>query len=236
MTALEFSIPFGLGLVSSLHCTQMCGPLVLAYSTPIQGARRGGLTAHLSYNLGRLFTYSLLGAAAGFAGGGIAALGRLAGVEKTAAIVAGIAMIIAAILMAGWLPKSTLVQLGSGPSWISRTAGRLLRSAEPVHKFALGLVLGLLPCGLIYAALLKAMETGSALDGGLTMFAFGLGTSGALLAIGLFSTAITARLGRYANTFAAVSVALMGAYLLWHGLRAAPTGAGTGACHHGNAS
>jgi sulfite exporter TauE/SafE len=234
MTPLDLSIPFGLGLVSSLHCTQMCGPLVLAYSLPLQGAGRSGVWAHLAYNAGRILTYSLLGALAGAAGGTLASLGHLAGLEKAASIVAGAAMILAAILMTGWLPRKMLVQLGSGPSYISRAAGTLMRSALPGHKFALGIVLGLLPCGMVYAALLKSVEAGTALAGAASMAAFGIGTAGALLAIGVFSTAITARLGRFANTFAAVSVALIGAFLLWKGITATPL---TTKCpYHGNAS
>jgi len=139
-------------------------------------------------------------------------------------------MLIAAVLMAGWLPRKTLVRLGGGPGFVSRCAGRLLCSPAPGQKLLLGLVLGLLPCGMVYAALLKAVNAGSAAAGAATMLAFGLGTAGALLAIGVFSSAITARLGRHANTIAAVSVALLGAYLLWRGINAAPTMG----CHHGH--
>jgi len=83
MTAFDLSIPFGLGLMSSLHCAQMCGPIVLAYSLPLRGTRRSGVWAHLSYNSGRLITYGLMGALAGAVGG------RLAGFQRAATIAVG---------------------------------------------------------------------------------------------------------------------------------------------------
>jgi sulfite exporter TauE/SafE len=135
--------------------------------------------------------------------------------------------------MGGRWRRLSLIRIGdASASPVSRAAGRLLRSTSVSSKLALGLVLGLLPCGMVYAALIKAIETGSAVSGALTMVAFGLGTSGALLTIGLFSTAITARLGRHASTVAAASVAVLGAYLLWRGL-AAPSPMGAhGHGHH----
>ena len=230
MSGAELSIPFGLGLISSLHCSQMCGPLVLAYSLPLERAAKRAIWAHLSYNTGRLTTYCLLGAIAGAAGGGVAALGRLAGIEKTAAIIAGIAMLIAGGAMLGLTPRPGLIRIQSRiPALFSRTVGALLRSTQASSKLLLGLVLGLLPCGLVYAALIKAVDTGSALDGALSMLAFGAGTAGALLAIGVFSSVISARLGRYANTLAGVSVLLIGAFMLWRGVS---MGSMLPGCHH----
>ena len=66
MRPLELAAPFALGLVGSLHCLLMCGPLVLAYSMPMAGLpMRGHAIAHAGYNLGRLATYAALGALAG---------------------------------------------------------------------------------------------------------------------------------------------------------------------------
>jgi sulfite exporter TauE/SafE len=219
MTALDVTVPFALGLISSLHCTQMCGPIVLAYSLPFRARTRGAILAHLAYNAGRLTTYAFLGAIAGAAGSGMLSLGRMAGIERGAAIVAGATMILAGFFMTRTLPAQMLVRIGGGaPSWISSRASGLLKSGDPSSKLILGLLLGFLPCGLIYAALLKAVDTGSALGGAVSMLAFGAGTAGALLAIGLFSSAITARFGRYANTFATAGVMLLGAFLLARGL------------------
>ena len=207
---LELSLVFLLGLVSSLHCVQMCGPIVLAFSLPLK--RSDALRAHLQYNAGRILTYAFLGAIAGAVGGGIGMLGRLAGLASGARIFAGCAMIVAGILMVGLLPSNSLVTIQN--RGITKRIGR--RLLAPKGKFTLGLTLGFLPCGLIYAALLKAVDTGSALTGAFTMLAFGMGTAVALLSLGAASSFV--RFPRWSNRLAAVSMMLAGGLLVWRGL------------------
>ncbi len=218
MTPLEFSLVFTLGLMSGMHCLGMCGPIVLAYSLPLEKQR--AWRAHLSYNAGRILTYMFLGALAGAAGGGLGVLGRMAGLATGARIFAGAAMIVAAVCMVSLGPSSGLITIRKGgiAGRFTRAAGKLLLA--PREKFTLGLLLGFLPCGLIYAALLKAMESAGALSGALTMLAFGLGTAVSLLAAGAASSLAALRLGRWSNRLAAASIAVAGAVLLWCGLRA----------------
>jgi sulfite exporter TauE/SafE len=221
MSFLEFSIVFGLGLAGSLHCAGMCGPIVLSYSVALRGPR---LAAHAAYNAGRILTYMFLGALAGTAGRGLGLLGQLAGLASGARIFAGAAMILAGLLMLGLFPSNTLVGIRQRgiPRRLSRLLGPLILGTRAGNKFVLGLMLGLLPCGLVYAVLLKAMEAGGAWAGALTMLAFGLGTAGALAAVGVASSLAGARLGRWSNQVAAVSVMIFGAILLWRGLLAKP--------------
>jgi sulfite exporter TauE/SafE len=80
------------------------------------------------------------------------------------------------------------------------------------------LLLGFLPCGLLYGALLTAVSTGTPAAGAASMLAFGAGTALALVGIGVFSNYIGARLGRWSNELAGASLLLMGAFLLWRGL------------------
>ncbi|SPE30003.1 conserved membrane hypothetical protein [Candidatus Sulfopaludibacter sp. SbA3] len=147
-------------------------------------------------------------------------LGRMAGLAAGARIVSGAAMIVAGILMVPSLPGTGLVKIGR-PRF-SQAIGRWIVAPRAGGKFTLGLMLGFLPCGLIYAALLKAMESGSAVAGGVTMLAFGLGTAGALLAMGVASSLAGTRLGPWSNRMAAISVMLFGAILLWRGIAARP--------------
>jgi uncharacterized protein len=209
MTPLELGAIFSFGLVSGLHCLQMCGPIAVVI---------GGPRAQLSYNAGRILTYMALGALAGAAGGGFGILGRMAGLATGARIVSGAAMIVAGILMNGLLPSNGLVQLERRgiTARFSRAIGKML--IGPGTKFRLGLMLGFLPCGLLYAALLKAMESGGILSGALTMLAFGLGTAGALLTIGMASDFI--KPVRWSTRLAAVAIMISGAVLLWRGLAA----------------
>jgi len=217
---------FTLGLVSSLHCVQMCGPIVLSYSIAVESLTKNSgsssasplLLNHLAYNGGRILTYSALGAIAGAVGQTMGMLGRLAGLSHALAVISGAAMIIVGIAMMGVIPSSLRAnRLLRVPSSLLQRAGRLLSAPGIDKRFFLGLFLGFLPCGLIYAALLKAMATGSAVAGATTMFAFGLGTMGALVALGVFSSAIRLRLNRWGSQLAAVGIAIMGALLVWRG-------------------
>jgi sulfite exporter TauE/SafE len=201
---------FVLGVVGSLHCVQMCGPIVLAYSLPLDRSR--ALRAHLQYNAGRILTYTLLGAAAGTAGHGIGLLGRLAGIASGARVAAGAAMIIAGLLALARRPALPALIT------IRKSVGRQLMA--PSGKFRLGLTLGFLPCGLIYAALLKAVDSGTAVSGALTMLAFGLGTSLSLLGLGFVSSLAALRPRAWSTRLAAVSFMAAGVILVWRGLSA----------------
>ena len=141
-------------------------------------------------------------------------------------------MLIAGLVMLGALPAAQT--LGKNflrvSSTFIRPLSRFLSSASVGHRFVLGLLLGFLPCGLVYAALLRALATGSALWGAATMAAFGAGTCGALLAVGIFSSAIRSRVNRWGTQLAAVSVMAMGILLI---VRGAMPGMLPGAHLHG---
>jgi len=224
MSATDFSLVLAFGLLSSLHCVQMCGPIVLTYSVAANTAagRRRFLGLHLAYNAGRTVTYMLLGAGAGLAGGAMGWVGRLAGVENTAAIVAGIAMILTGIAMFGFTPLFRKWTGFALPSRLLRPAGKLIASPAAPSKLALGLLMGFLPCGLVYAALMRAIGTASPIDGALTMLAFGMGTSLALIAVGIGSSVATQKVARWGTTVSAITVLIMGLVLIGRGALAGP--------------
>ncbi len=221
MNVWEFYVIFALGLVSSLHCVSMCGPIVLSYSLPL-GSRKFSeqILAHFSYNAGRILTYSVLGAVAGLFGGTVGFIGQLAGYENIAAIAAGVLMIFAGILMLDLVPSKRLQKFNPllYTSRFLKPVGSRISSTSIGNKFSLGLLLGFMPCGLIYAALLKSMATGTVFAGALTMTAFGLGTAASLLAIGIFSAAFSLKLSRWGSRLAAVSVLLLGLFLVTRGV------------------
>ena len=224
MTPGDFYLVLAFGFVSSLHCVQMCGPLVLTYSVAANtdAARRSLLGLHLAYNSGRTLTYMLLGALAGLAGGTMSFVGRLAGFENIAAIVAGVAMVIVALALFGLSPGMKGWRGFALPSRLLRPAGKLISSRSVASKFLLGLLMGFLPCGLIYAALMKAIGTATPVGGALTLLAFGLGTSVALVVVGLGSSAATRKLARWGTTVSAISVLVMGVLLIARGAMAGP--------------
>jgi uncharacterized protein len=108
------------------------------------------------------------------------------------------------------------------PSSLLRPAGKLIASSAAGSKFALGLLMGFLPCGLVYAALMRAIGTASPLDGALTLLAFGMGTSLALVAVGIGSSVATQKIARWGTTVSAITVLLMGILLIGRGAFAGP--------------
>lgn len=238
---MDFLLMFTLGLVSSAHCAQMCGPIVLSYSVALGRSPKASfppwfsnlLANHLAYKGGRVITYSLLGAAAGLLGSSMSFLGRLTGFGSLLAWVAGGLLIIVGLAMFGVLPGSRLLtnRAVQFTSTVLKPFGKLLASPGTVNRFFLGLGLGFLPCGLIYAALIKAAATASMAVGASSMLAFGLGTTLSLIAIGFFSSALRQTFSRWNAQLAAVSVTLMGLLLIWRGTMVGHMMAGAHACH-----
>jgi len=163
-----------LGLASSLHCLGMCGGISLMLGGTAAGNQQALLHG------GRILSYAGLGALAG--GLGSAAMG---GVDPGT----GHALLRwSAALSLGWMGLVT-AGLAPAPAFLGHAAPRairaLLRLPLPARRIAGGLAWGLLPCGMVYGALLFAMFAGSALGGALVMLGFGLGTLPALVAAGL---------------------------------------------------
>jgi hypothetical protein len=235
---MDFLMMFVLGLVSSPHCAQMCGPIVLSYSLAggASPSRRALFSNHLAYNSGRLLTYSLLGTAAGLVGSSMGLLGKLTGFGGTLALAAGILLVIVGLAMFGVVPGSQLLSSRAFQFTYTflRPCGKLIAAPGTWNRFFLGLSLGFLPCGLIYAALVKAAATASLVEGATSMLAFGLGTTLALVAIGFLSSALRQRLSRWNAPLAALSVTVMGLLLIWRSTMAGAmmSGMHPGHVHH----
>lgn len=172
------------GLLGSAHCIGMCGPLAVSLSA---GAAAGTnhLTRQLIFSLGRIFTYGFCGAAAGLGGAWISSQSRGFVLSQAwLAILAGAVLMLMGLVTAGVLPRMATKRLG-GPS--CGTAGWLKTFlTAPGWSAALiaGVFTGFVPCGLVYAFLLKAGSTGSVWQGWLTMVVFGLGTIPLMVLVG----------------------------------------------------
>lgn len=177
-SSVEFGIAIALGLLGSLHCAAMCGPLLLALPANPGGPARF-IAGRVVYQFGRIITYCLLGVIAGLVGKSI----FLVGLQRSLSIGLGLA-----ILLGFLVSKRVAV---SAP--VARLVGRL-RSEMSVqlrrHGFwslaLLGMLNGLLPCGLVYVALAGAASQGSLLEGIIYMALFGLGSVPMMLGIGFF--------------------------------------------------
>ena len=149
------------GLLGSVHCIGMCG----AFAASCTRAP-GGLAA---WHLGRILTYTGLGAAAG-------ALGSLIpGPPWVPGAVAALLLVWFALALAGLVPEPRLL-----PPALSRAGSRAAATPRAGAQFLFGLVNGLLPCGLVYSALALAIAADRPTAGALAMLAFGVGTLPAL--------------------------------------------------------
>ena len=208
---------FSAGLDGSFaHCAPMCGPFVLMQlAEPAQGLmlRRCAAGALPGYQLGRLTTYVALGAVLGGIGGSLDALGRFHTLIAALLLVAALSFLLQAVRLV--LPGQAAPLLPGFGGWIARALARLLRARRHIALggYSLGLVLGLLPCGFLYAALLAAAATGTAMAGAVAMAGFALGTAPALACVGLLGAGAAARWRGFATRLAA-PVFLVNAVLL----------------------
>lgn len=200
-----------LGLLgSAAHCVGMCTPFVLLVS------RRYGMpagahvpwVAQVWYTAGRLTTYGLLGALGGALGSALQVAGTLVGLQRAAAGIAGGALVVTAL--ASLLSLAPTSGAASGVGRLTMWLGRRM----PEHPYVLGLVLGLLPCGLLYSAVVAAMATGHAVSGAAGLVLFGLGTSPALFGVSL-ADALFVRRRTVLNRLSQVFVLVMGAMFIW---------------------
>ncbi len=184
---------FGASLLGSLHCVGMCGGFACLYGGDAAGARgqsRPLLTGHVAYHGGRLLAYATLGAIAGTLGAGLDRVGTLAGVQRSAGVVAGVLLVVWGLaLLANALDIRfwpTLVRSSVSDRAARFMGGVLLRFREQslaVRASVLGVLTGVMPCGWLYAFVVSAGGTGSAWRGAAFMVLFWAGTVPALVAV-----------------------------------------------------
>lgn len=171
----------GIGLIGSFHCVGMCGPIALAlpFSRKNNWQALGSI---LLYNAGRILTYALLGVAIGSVGQGL----FLIGLQSWFAIGTAILLIIAAIFSINVENKILNIPfIAKFYRQVQKMLGKVL-GKHANSLFYVGLLNGLLPCGLVYMAIVGALATTSVWQGALYMLFFGLGTI-PLMALTAFS-------------------------------------------------
>lgn len=174
-----------MGGIGSLHCVGMCGPLALSLPV-VSNNNAGKFMSTLLYNLGRMITYATLGILVGLVGASFA----LAGVQQGLSIVLGI--IIITVLL--W-PKQTWISNSNRSvqqifAMVRKKLAALFAQRNYGSVFFIGVVNGLLPCGLVYLALAGAVATGSVFKSSLFMAAFGLGTLPLMWSVSFFGSFI----------------------------------------------
>jgi len=194
---LTYTSAFLLGLFSTIHCVGMCGGIIGALSLSLPADIRNNKARMLmfitTYNSGRILSYSFAGLVAGAIGTGVLAS---AGFDQGHAVLRaiGVAMMVAiGLYLAGWLPQLAVVEKIGVPVWkkLEPVGRKLLPVASLPKALAYGLIWGWLPCGLVYFVLLWALTAGNAVEGALTMLAFGIGTMPTLLTTGFMTSWLT---------------------------------------------
>ncbi len=203
-----------IGLVGSLHCIGMCGPIAIALPLGNKGWGYrvfGGVT----YNLGRILSYAALGAVFGLLGQGI----EMAGLQKWASILIGAVMVLSVLFPALFKGKIKVEQIffGYAGKMISKFRKLFAVSSIP-SLFTIGILNGLLPCGLVYVAIAGAINTNDFYDGIIFMILFGLGTLPVMLAIPLLGNMIGQKVRKKFSGVLNVFIVVLGILFILRGL------------------
>ncbi len=210
---------FLIGLFGSMHCIGMCGGFVAMYSLKSPSARPS-LPYHLLYNLGRITTYSIIGGILGYIGSFAAYIGRHRGVPGAVLLVAGVFMILMGLNIAGMLGKRELFDdTGITERTFFREALHTILALESAWgTLLLGLLLGFLPCGLLYPVLMQAAASSGFISGMVIMLVFGVGTVPAMLSFGFLISRIQPHRKLFLYRIAAVLIIILGLQSLLRGM------------------
>ena len=210
------SAAFLLGFLGSMHCVGMCGGLV---STLAMSQKKVWWTGLMSYQLGRILTYTFLGLFAGMLGMAITQVTWFADMQRGLTILAGVLMIVFGLNLVGWLPDpfvkfmSKFSRLIGLTGWVHAATN----SRMPMSWFMVGLFNGLLPCGLVYAGLALSLTSGSiGLSAGM-MFAFGLGTVPAMMFVPVIMQSASPNMRGLFLKIAALLLIAMGLFTMIRG-------------------
>lgn len=181
---IELPYIFVSGILGSAHCLGMCGPLAISLSAGVTPGvslwRR-----QMAFSFGRVFTYCFCGGVAGFAGAWVTSRGSsIVLSQATLAIIAGVALVFMGLITAGVLSLPASRFLGSVPCGAGSWLKTFLVAPGLTGPLVAGVFTGFIPCGLVYAFLLKASSSGTMGTAILTMLAFGSGTIPMMVAVG----------------------------------------------------
>ena len=183
----EILTAFLVGFFGSFHCIGMCGPIAVALPVP-KSSNISFFTGRILYNIGRVVTYSFLGALFGLLGSRIA----LAGAQQIVSIILGVLIIIAVLLpqkYKNFFAQHRITQKLAQP--LKSNINLLFKKGTFSALFFIGILNGFLPCGFVYIGLAGSIASGNAISGALVMILFGFGTVPVMFAASVF--------GKYIN-------------------------------------
>ena len=212
---MEFLIAaISLGFLGSFHCIGMCGPIAMALPLGRE-TKFKRVTGGIVYNLGRVFTYGAFGLLFGLLGKAFV----IGGYQQILSITLGVI-----ILFGLLLPSRATSFLGLTKiilpivTKVKSSLGNLFKQKSYVSLISIGVLNGLLPCGLVYLGVAGAIATGDAWKGSLFMMAFGLGTLPAMLFVSMASSAISIQWRSKVRRAVPVFVGVMACVLILRGM------------------
>lgn len=203
----------GLGFASGFHCLGMCGPIALSLGL----SKKQQVNFHLqnlTYQLGRILTYSFLGAIVGIVGEGF----QLAGFQKYISILAGILLITMALFSFGGDFTSKIPAISNALLKVKINLGKLLRKTDYSSRFLTGVLNGFLPCGMVYMALTASLAAGGIWQSSTFMVFFGLGTFPFMFAAVLFGNILNATVRNKILKIVPVFMLILGALFILRGM------------------
>ncbi|OGF20703.1 hypothetical protein A2316_02745 [Candidatus Falkowbacteria bacterium RIFOXYB2_FULL_38_15] len=216
-----YGLLFVLGLLASFHCVGMCGGLVVTYSArqcadePKNILTRGQkFWPHASYNLGRLISYTIVGAILGGVGSFFGINPIFSGILTIFVAVFMLVMGISLIKKINFLEKIKSIM----PLSIARYLFAQKSTDKPKGSFIIGLLNGLMPCGPLQAVQFYALGTGSATKGALSMFFYALGTIFLMFGFGYFVSSISNKKIKKMMVISGIVVLVLGLFMLNRGL------------------
>jgi hypothetical protein len=181
---IDYFSAFIIGILGSGHCIGMCGGITTMLTTAIpESSKAKKLPLTLSYHFGRISSYALIGAIAGFTGSLAAkSIGMPIVMLR---LMAGVFLIFLGLYLAQWLMWLTKIEKIGKLVWryISPLSKRFIPVTSNSQAVMLGVLWGWLPCGLIYSTLTWSLASGHPVDGALLMLCFGLGTLPSLISV-----------------------------------------------------
>jgi sulfite exporter TauE/SafE len=200
-----------MGGIGTMHCIGMCGPLALSLPV-VTNNNTSRFFSTLLYNFGRIVTYAVLGAIFGIAGSTFAFFGY----QQWLSVIMGIGILLFIFLPAYHFTKRNFITQFFEKTRIQ--LGNLFVRKNYHSVFFIGLLNGLLPCGLVYMALAGAISTGSVINSSLFMAAFGLGTLPVMWSLAFFGGFINSRIRQRIKKLYPYLMAGMAVLLILRGL------------------
>jgi hypothetical protein len=206
---IELPLIFVAGLLGSAHCLGMCGGFTLAVGSHASTWQGNALRQFL-YTAGRVFTYAVLGAIAGYCGLRLTSqLPLIRLLPAVLAVAAGGILVYQGLLATGWLRKRA--QVGPTTCLAGSFFSPMLGGPRLLQSFLAGVFTGLLPCGLLYGMLALAASSGAMLPAMAIMVIFALGTAPAMILTGLSGSLVKLAWRKPLFRFAGVCLIVLGA-------------------------